>query len=222
MGKLELIVFDMAGTTVDDVIGGTPLVLKSYDDAFRKYGVIVPMNVLNDQRGKDKKTVIKEFGGLHADKIYAFFVDALLKNVSRVGEIEGTRDVFSHLHELGVYVAVGSGFPLAVSKAIINHLEWEKNGLIDYWTCSEVVGKSRPNPAMIYAMMKHLNVSDPSKVMKVDDTFKGIEEGVRAGAITIGVLTGTHSREKLQSANPTTILESVKDLPVYLKTKNYI
>jgi len=110
MGKLKLIVFDMAGTTVDDVIGGTPLVLKSYDDAFRKYGVIVPMNVLNDQRGKDKKTVIKEFGGLHADKIYAFFVDALLKNVSRVGEIEGTRDVFSHLHELGVYVAVGSGF----------------------------------------------------------------------------------------------------------------
>ena len=71
-------------------------------------------------------------------------------------------------------------------------------------------------------MMKHLNVSNPSRVMKVDDTFKGIEEGVRAGVVTIGVLTGTHSREKLQSANPTSILESVKDLPIYLKTKNYI
>lgn len=222
MRKLKLIVFDMAGTTVDDVIGGTPLVLKSYDDAFRKYGVIVPMSVLNDQRGRDKKTVIKEFGGLKADEIYAFFVDALLKNVSRVGEIEGTRDVFSHLHELGVYVAVGSGFPFAVSKAIINHLGWEKNGLIDFWTCSEVVGKSRPNPAMIYAMMEHLNVSDPSRVMKVDDTFKGVEEGVRAGVVTIGVLTGTQSREKLQAANPTDILESVKDLLIYLKTKNYI
>ena len=222
MKKLKLIVFDMAGTTVDDVIGGTPLVLKSYDDAFRKYGVIVPMSVLNDQRGRDKKTVIKEFGGLKADKIYAFFVDALLKNVSRVGEIEGTRDVFSHLHDLGIYVAVGSGFPFAVSKAIINHLGWEKNGLIDFWTCSEVVGESRPNPAMIYAIMEHLNVSDPSRVMKVDDTFKGIEEGVRAGVVTIGVLTGTHGREKLQAANPTDILESVKDLPIYLKTKNYI
>jgi phosphonatase-like hydrolase len=222
MRKLKLIVFDMAGTTVDDVIGGTPLVLKSYDDAFRKYGVIVPMSVLNDQRGRDKKTVIKEFGGLKADEIYAFFVDALLKNVSRVGEIEGTRDVFSQLHELGVYVAVGSGFPFAVSKAIINHLEWEKNGLIDFWTCSEVVGKSRPNPAMIYTAMEHLNVSDPSRVMKVDDTFKGVEEGLHAGVVTIGVLTGTQSREKLQAANPTDILESVKDLPFYLKTKNYI
>jgi beta-phosphoglucomutase-like phosphatase (HAD superfamily) len=70
--------------------------------------------------------------------------------------------------------------------------------------------------------MKHLNVSDPSRVMKVDDTFKGVEEGVQAGVVTIGVLTGTQSREKLQAAYPTDVLESVKDLPVYLKTKNYI
>jgi phosphoglycolate phosphatase len=222
MRKLQLIVFDMAGTTVNDVIEGTPLVLKSYDDAFRKHGVIVPMSVLNDQRGRDKKTVIKEFGGLKAVEIYAFFVDALLTNVTKVGEIEGTSEVFSNLHESGVYVAVGSGFPLAVTNAIINHLGWKKNGLIDFWTCSEVVDKSRPNPAMIYATMKHLNVSDPSRVMKVDDTFKGVEEGVQAGAVTIGVLTGTQSREKLQAANPTDILESVKELPVYLKTKNYI
>jgi phosphonatase-like hydrolase len=222
MRKLKLIVFDMAGTTVDDVIGGTPLVLKSYDDAFRKHGIIIPMSVLNDQRGRDKKTVIKEFGGLKADKIYAFFVEALLKNVAKVSEIEGTSEVFSHLHEEGIYVAVGSGFPFAVTKAIIRHLGWEKNSLIDFWTCSEIVGKSRPNPAMINTMMKHLNVRDPSSVMKVDDTFKGVEEGVRAGVVTIGVLTGTHSREKLQAANPIDILESVKDLPVYLKTKSYI
>jgi N-methylhydantoinase A/oxoprolinase/acetone carboxylase beta subunit len=41
--RLELVVFDMAGTTVDDVIDGVPLVLRSYDDAFRRYGVEVPM-----------------------------------------------------------------------------------------------------------------------------------------------------------------------------------
>ena len=29
----------MAGTTVDDVIDGMPLVLRSYDDAFRRHGV---------------------------------------------------------------------------------------------------------------------------------------------------------------------------------------
>jgi beta-phosphoglucomutase-like phosphatase (HAD superfamily) len=68
-GRLKLVVFDMAGTTVDDVVDGVPLVLKSYDDAFRRYGVTVPTEVLNEQRGRDKWTVIQELGGERAGDI---------------------------------------------------------------------------------------------------------------------------------------------------------
>ena len=221
-GRLKLVVFDMAGTTVDDVIDGAPLVLKSYDDAFRRSGIIIPMAVLNDQRGRDKRTVIEEFGGSKAEDIYEVFVNALLQNVERVREIEGTGEVFAYLHARGVYVAVGSGFPLSVSRAIVSQLRWEERGLIDYWTCSEAVGKSRPDPAMIFAAMKRLKVKDPLSVMKVDDTVKGVEEGRNAGVITLGVLTGTQSREKLQAAKTMDILESVKDLPAYLKTKGFV
>ena len=60
--KVRLAVFDMAGTTVDDVIDGMPLVLRSYDDAFRRHGVEVPMETLNDMRGRDKREVINMFG----------------------------------------------------------------------------------------------------------------------------------------------------------------
>jgi phosphoglycolate phosphatase-like HAD superfamily hydrolase len=60
-------------------------------------------------------------------------------------------------------------------------------------------------------------VKDPLSVIKVDDTAIGIEEGVRAGVITLGVLTGTQNREKLQKANPNSILESVRDLMPYLR-----
>jgi phosphoglycolate phosphatase len=221
-GRLKLVVFDMAGTTVDDVIDGAPLVLKSYDDAFRRYGIIIPIAVLNDQRGRDKRTVIEEFGGSQAAEIYEVFVDALLQNVERIREIAGTGEVFAYLHERGVYVAVGSGFPLSVSRAIVSQLRWEERELIDYWTCSEAVGKSRPDPAMIHAAMKRLQVSDPLSVMKVDDTAKGVEEGVNAGVVTLGVLTGTQSKEKLQAAKATDILESVKDLPAYVKTKGLV
>lgn len=55
--RLRLVVFDMAGTTVDDSINGVPLILKSYDDAFRKYGITVPMSVLNGQRGRNKLSI---------------------------------------------------------------------------------------------------------------------------------------------------------------------
>lgn len=219
--RLKLIIFDMAGTTVDDIVDGLPLILKCYDDAFRKNGIIIPFNVLNDQRGRDKRTVINELGGSKASEIYDNFVSSLLENVKYVKEIEGTSETFSQLRNAGVCIAVGSGFPYDVSKAIIDKFGWLEKRLIDYWTCSEVVGKSRPDPAMIYAIMQHFDVEDSLSVIKVDDTFIGIEEGVNAGVVSLGVLTGTQNREKLQAANPNGIIESVRNLLPYLKANGY-
>jgi phosphonatase-like hydrolase len=215
--KLKLVVFDMAGTTIDDVVDGVPLVLKSYDDAFRIHGVNVPMEVLNEQRGRDKWTVIRELGGERAEEIYAYFNGVLLDNANRVGEIRGASGVFRLLRDCGVKVALNTGFPREVAEEILGHLGWEKEGLIDAWTCSEDVGKSRPDPAMIQALMGRFGVEDPGNVMKVDDTAKGIEEGLNAGAVTLGVLTGTQTRERLLQAKPHGIIDSVSNLPEHLE-----
>ncbi len=219
---MKLVVFDMAGTTVDDVVDGVPLVLKSYDDAFRRHGVTVPMEVLNEQRGRDKWTVIRELGGESAGEIYTYFNGVLLDNADRVGEIRGTGGVFHFLRDHGIRVALNTGFPREVAEGILGHLGWEREGLIDAWTCSEDVGKSRPDPAMILALMGRLGVEDPSRVMKVDDTAKGIEEGLNAGAVTLGVLTGTQTRERLLRAGPHGIIGSVRDLPDYLDAMGYV
>jgi len=220
--RLEMVVFDMAGTTVDDRIDGVPLVLKSYDDAFRRHGVEVPMEVLNEQRGRDKWTVIRELGGEEAEEIYSHFNATLLDNTDRVTEVQGASEAFRFLRRHAVKVALNTGFPQEVAAKIIDHLAWERDGLIDSWTCSEAVGRSRPDPAMIHALMRALGVEDPSTVMKVDDTAKGIEEGVNAGAITLGVLTGTQTRERLLQAKPHDIIQSVRDLPAYLKAEGYV
>jgi phosphonatase-like hydrolase len=222
MSGIQLAIFDMAGTTVNDVIDGIPLVLKSYDDAFRSYGVAVPMVVLNAQRGRDKRAVINEFGGSDADDIYEYFVNRLLTNISSLHEIKGASELFSFFHNHSVYVGICSGFPQTVTKKIVDHLRWIDQGLIDYWTCSEIVGKSRPDPTMIHSIMNHFRIDDPLKVIKVDDTRKGIEAGIRAGVITIGVLTGTQILEHLQAAKPTHILNSIAGLPSYLITNNYL
>jgi phosphonatase-like hydrolase len=221
-GKLKLGVFDMAGTTVDDVVDGVPLVLKSYDDAFRRLGVTVPMEVLNEQRGRDKWAVIQELGGVSAGEIFAYFNGVLLDNVDRVSEIRGASEVFRFLRDHGIGVTLNTGFPRVVAKGILGHLSWEREGLVDAWTCSEEVGKSRPDPAMIHALMGRLGIEDPGKVMKVDDTAKGIEEGLNAGAVTLGVLTGTQTRERLLQAGSHGILESVRDLPEYLEARGYV
>jgi phosphonatase-like hydrolase len=206
----------MAGTTVDDVIDGVPLILRSYDDAFRRHGVIVPMETLNDMRGRDKKEVVNMLGGEKASEIYRDLVEMLSANVTRVKEIQGASDTFRWLKEHGVAVGVGSGFPAIVTHDIVKHLKWEEKGLIDYWICSEIVDEERPSPAMIRRTMRHCHIRDPSQVVKVDDTAIGIEEGHNAKAHTVAVLTGTQRREKIEAAKPDAILPSIRELPDYL------
>ncbi len=212
----------MAGTTVDDVIEGVPLVLRSYDEAFRRRGVVVPMEVLNEQRGRDKRTVIEEFGGDKAPQIYEDFLRTLMENIGRVREVDGASGVFRFLKEHGVRVALSTGFPRDVAEGILGRLGWVDSGLVDYWVCSETVGASRPDPAMIRAAMRHFGIDDPRSVVKVDDTAKGVEEGLNAGAITIGVLTGTQGRERLESAGAAAVLQSVRELPIYLEERGLV
>ncbi len=222
MTKIKLAVFDMAGTTVDDEVDGLPLVLKSYDDALRKHGVEVPMEVLNAQRGRDKWTVIKELGGDKAEDIYTDFIGVLNDNMNKVREVEGASETFRFLKEHGVKVVASTGFPAEIAGPMIDNLGWLRGALIDGWVCSEQVGASRPDPAMILHSMKRFKVSEPRAVMKVDDTVKGIEEGVNAGAYTVGVLTGTQSIQELGSAGPDTILRSVAEIPRHLVEKKMI
>ena len=222
MRRIKLAIFDMAGTTVDDVIDGVPLVLKSYDDAFQSFGITIPMNVLNAQRGRDKRAVINEFGGSHADDIYEYFEKQLLANVTRLHEINGVNELFTFLHNHSISVAVCSGFPEIITQKIVDHLRWMDQELIDYWTCSEIIGKSRPDPSMINSIMKHFGINEPLQVIKIDDTAKGLEAGIRAGVITIGVLTGTQTREHLEAAQPLAILTSITEIPVYLQANNLL
>ena len=58
-------------------------------------------------------------------------------------------------------------------------------------TADEVSGHGRPAPFMIYENMKSLDVADVRNVVKVGDTKADIEEGLHAGAYTVGVIVGS-------------------------------
>ena len=160
--------------------------------------------------------------GEKAKEIYSEFLNILRENTGKVNEVTGASTTFKYLREHDVHVVASTGFPAEIAEAIIEHLCWQRNGLIDGWVCSEHVGASRPDPAMIIHSMKKYNVSNSTTVIKVDDTMKGIEEGLNAGAYTIGVLTGTQSIQQLSSAEPNTILRSVAEIPEHLVEKKMI
>src|SRR4029450_911246 len=162
---ITMALFDMAATTVDDTINGRPLVLQSFEDSFSAVHVTVPWEVLNAQRGKDKlevfRTLLASHGGFQGDaleqtaqRLLEHFTAQLLRNVERLREMPRATAAFRFLKQRGVFIALGSGFPLDVTQAIAGHFGWTASGLVDYVTCGEAAGAGRPHPHMLHRALQ--------------------------------------------------------------------
>jgi phosphonatase-like hydrolase len=221
---IELVMFDMAGTTVDDRLTGPSLVVSAFVEAFAKAGFDITPEQVHPHRGKEKRSAIRSIlceRGQTDDQalqdlvqtIYAAFVEQLEAGVDSLREVEGTHEVLLFLKGRGIRVGVGSGFPREVVQAIVGKLHWKVDGLVDYVGCAEIVGASRPDPKMILDAMALLGVADPTQVLKVGDKVVDIQEGKNAGTRTVGVLTGSQSEQQLRAAGADHVLSSVALLP---------
>ena len=121
---IQLAMFDMAGTTVNDKVGGCPLMVISMMRAFAKHGIELSPDVINKHRGKQKseaiQTLLREVAELSpaevehvGDGVYREFLRELESNLSRISEIDGTTELFRHLKSKDIHIGVGSGFPTA-------------------------------------------------------------------------------------------------------------
>jgi len=172
VARIQVALFDMAGTTVDDIVKipgvdeKLPLIISAYEGAFKKGRIEMSFDELNDCRGKNKIDVFREkvatyrtdlspddqrelAQSLHDNE----FVPALLEKVPHLREMLGTTEVFRVLKDRVVYVATGSGFPQVVTDAINDKLGWREAGLVDFGTCGSAVGGGRPKPNMINATL---------------------------------------------------------------------
>ena len=220
---IQLAMFDMAGTTVNDKVDGHPLMVISMMRAFAKHGIELVPDIINKHRGKQKaeaiQTLLKEVVELSpadaervGDGVYCDFLYELERDLSSISEIDGATELFRHLKSKDIYIGVGSGFPMQIVQAIISRLGWLGKGLLDYVGSAEQVGVGRPNPKMIHDAMQQLSVTDGRKVVKIGDTVVDVQEGKNAGAWTVAVLTGSQTEAQLMAAVPDYILSSIREL----------
>jgi phosphonatase-like hydrolase len=220
---IQLAMFDMAGTTVNDEVDGHPLMVISMMRAFAKHGIELAPSLINKHRGKQKseaiQTLLKEVAELSptdaervGDNVYHDFLHELESNLPRISEIDGATELFRHLKSKGIRVGVGSGFPMKVVQAIISRLGWLDKELLDYIGSAEQIGVGRPNPKMIHDAMHELGVTDGRRVVKIGDTVVDVQEGRNAGAWTVAVLTGSQTEVQLKAAGPDYILSSIREL----------
>lgn len=223
----DLVVFDMAGTTVYDDINA---VNASFRAALKAAGIEADPEFVKTVMGLPKPEAVRILlerypGGrsgspaqAEIDAIHEDFVKRMCnyyRTEPAVREIPGAASVFSRLRAAGIKIALNTGFSRAVADVLLARLGWRELGLIDADIASDEVTNGRPQPDMIRALMQRLEVRDVRRVVKVGDTRSDLEEGTNAGCgLVIGVTTGAYTREQLLTYPHSHIVESVREVPI--------
>jgi phosphonatase-like hydrolase len=219
--KPQLVVFDVAGTTVFD----GDIVIDAVDDALKASGVYVDRDAIRSLMGVPKPVAIRRLLEQHrrADDAVALVHDVhetFLEHVieryrseSGVREMDGAAAVFAALHEHGIKVALDTGFSRPILDVLLERLGWTTPDFIDCSVTSDEVAHGRPAPDLIRRAMQLTGVDDPRVVVKVGDTPADIESG-RAAACgcVVAVSFGTHSRAELEQHRPDVVIERLSDL----------
>ncbi len=225
---IKMVVFDMAGTTVDENM----VVYKTLQKAINAEGYDFTMEqVLEQGAGKEKmdaiKSILKVYAQkqdeLLADRIYKNFI-ALLEAAYDTLEVlpqENAGEVFQALKERNILVVLNTGYNEKTAMSLVAKIGWKKGVEFDGLVTATNVKHSRPAPDMILLAMDQFGIGDAREVVKVGDSIIDIEEGRNAGCLlNIGITTGAHTMEQLQTANPDYVINNLIELLAIVDKEN--
>jgi len=221
MNNIELVVFDIAGTTVQD----TGQVANAFIDAFGEFNMDIPADTVNQVMGFRKMDAIKmlvpdESNEELIAQIHEAFTRNMLglyKSDPGLKPLPYATEIFQQLKQQGIKIALNTGFTRVVTDAILKRLQWTTPEVIDIVICSDEVLEGRPQPYMIQHIMQQLQVTDSKAVVKVGDTKVDVEEGRNAGCgLVVSVTTGAYTRTELELYKPDHIIDSLAELPALL------
>jgi len=205
--QIEMVVFDMAGTTVQD----NNEVEKCFFEAITNSGLNATHNEINAMMGWSKIKVFEtlwrnqlknESENVILEKIQKTYDDfkVILENHYNTNPViptVGTIEIFDFLKKNNIKIALTTGFYREVTDIILNRLNWDKS-VVDCSVASDEVVAGRPAPFMVFRAMELCGITDVRKIIKIGDTPSDLGEGKNAGCkFTFGITNGTHTEEEL-------------------------
>jgi phosphonoacetaldehyde hydrolase len=156
--------------------------------------------------------------------------------------IPGVLGCVAHLRQMSIRIGATTGY-FREAAARVQRAAAGQGFVPEYSVCVEDVPAGRPAPWMIYRIMEALKVYPPKVVVKVGDTTSDIEEGLHAGAWSIGVTRSssevghseealsqlpasqkqellTRARQTLSSAGAHAVIETLGELPSQIEDLN--
>lgn len=228
MTAIELVVLDMAGTTVRD----DGIVEQAFQRAAERTGVADRMpwddalQYVRDTMGQSKIDVFLHLADGDrplAERATAAFENAYDELILDHGaeEIPGAREAIESLRASGLKVALTTGFAPVTRDALIDALGWRE--LIDVTLSPADAGRGRPAPDLVLTALLRTAASSVQAVAVAGDTASDVLSGRRAGAAFVaGVLTGAHDRAALGGAGADAVLPSVVELRAALAERELL
>jgi phosphonatase-like hydrolase len=222
--KVDLVVLDMAGTTVQD----DDVVNRCLCAALADAGLAVTRDEVNEVMGLPKPVAIalllerrKYPGGTAPPAEVASIHESFLRRMidfyradPAVREIDGASEILGQLRRAGLKLALDTGFSRDIVDAILKRLGWAGKELLDATVASDEVPRGRPHPDLVFRAMELTGVTDARRVAKVGDTPSDLQEGRAAGCgLVIGVTNGSHTREQLAPHPHTHLIDNLRELP---------
>ena len=207
MSKVEGIIFDWAGTTVDF---GCFAPVNVFLQVFKAAGVAVTMAEARAPMGMLKRDHIQAMLNMpriknlweekqgrccneqDIDDLYTIFEPLLLASLTEytdpLPEVLNTVDI---LRKKELKIGSTTGYTNSMME-IVSASARGKGYQPDFWVTPDATGfYGRPYPYMIFRNMEALKLSAAWKVVKIGDTASDIQEGINAGVWSVGVIVGS-------------------------------
>ncbi len=220
---VTLVCCGLLGVTADD--GG--ILERAFTEAFATQGIVPgtaayarSMVHVHQTRGQSAVDVFRalfpdapgraEAATLAFDRSYRLAVDR-----SGLAPMPGASEALQQIRGSGVRVCFITGLSRGLLGLVLDTLGWWRQ--VDLVLCPEDAPRGYPWPDPMLCAMLRLGVTDVRETAYAGGTESGILCGRRAGAqVVAGILTGGHTRDRLQRAGATHLLGSFAELPEVL------
>ncbi|KQL37199.1 phosphonoacetaldehyde hydrolase [Psychrobacillus sp. FJAT-21963] len=207
MNKVEGVIFDWAGTTVDF---GCFAPVNVFIDIFKNAGIEVTMEEAREPMGmlkidhiramlsmpristKWEEKYKRPFNEQDVANLYSEFETALMSSlIEYTDPIPEVVETVQILRNQGLKVGSTTGYTQTMMDVVVPNALKKGYGPDFYITPDGTNSFGRPYPYMIYRNMEALELSASWKVVKVGDTTSDIKEAVNAGVWSVGIVIGS-------------------------------
>lgn len=196
---LDLIIFDIAGTSVRD----DGFVERAFLSVSHHHQLGLDAAWIKPRMGVHKLAVMREAldhannpSATSPEQLAAEFEQAIDREVTsgNAPPMTGFIDLFNDLRCAGVKVAFTTGFSRTTAETVL------KGAGIPYdiLVASDEVDQGRPAPDIVLEAMRRAGVNDPARTAVIGDTPSDLGSAINAhAAMAIGVGHGTHRLDDL-------------------------